>query len=58
MENRHKAEKTTFAQNVRAIALLLMENRHKAEKTYFAQNAKAIALLSHQSVKINNKGLV
>jgi len=58
MENRHKAEKTYFAQNAKAIALLFMENRHKAQKTYFDQNAKAIALLSHQSVKINDKRLM
>jgi len=47
MEHRHKAEKTYFAQNAKAIALLFMENRHKAEKTNFAQNGQAIALLFH-----------
>jgi len=51
MENRHKAEKTTFAQTVKVIALLFMENRHKAQKTYCAQNAKAIALLFHLTLR-------
>ena len=45
MENRHKAQKSYFHQNAKAIPLLFMENRHKAEKTNFAQNATAIALL-------------
>ena len=51
MENRHKAQKSYFAQNAKAIALLFMENRHKAEKTYFAENAKDIALPFHLKLR-------
>ena len=51
MDNRHKAQKSYFDQNAKAIALLFMENRHKAETTYFAQNAKAIALLFHLKLR-------
>jgi len=32
MEHRHKAEKTYFAQNAKAIGLLFMENREKPDE--------------------------
>ena len=51
MENIHKAEKTNFAQNVKAIALLFMENRHKAEKIYFDETGSAIALHFHLKLR-------
>ena len=51
MEHRHKAEKTYFAQNAKAIALLFMENRHKADKIYFDETGRAIALHFHLKVR-------